>query len=162
MTPYTINKMDISIELTEENSFNSFCLNYLAPIYAHHKAFHFFTYDVSTQTEGDQLLNKRARDTPNCCNCKKSRCLKFYCECFANRTFCVGCNCVNCYNRPEKLKFRERALSKVLQKNPEAFEEGPKKGCSCKKSGCQKKYCECFQKGKSCSGDCKCSGCANE
>jgi hypothetical protein len=33
------------------------------------------------------------------CNCKKSRCLKLYCDCFAKRVFCgPSCKCVECYN----------------------------------------------------------------
>lgn len=32
------------------------------------------------------------------CNCKKSRCLKLYCECFAAELFCDGCNCTDCQN----------------------------------------------------------------
>src|SRR4051794_13260825 len=32
------------------------------------------------------------------CNCKNSRCLKLYCECFASGAYCEGCNCKNCFN----------------------------------------------------------------
>lgn len=32
------------------------------------------------------------------CNCKKSKCLKLYCECFAAELFCDGCNCTDCQN----------------------------------------------------------------
>ena len=33
------------------------------------------------------------------CNCKKSKCLKLYCECFANQLFCgKDCECLNCAN----------------------------------------------------------------
>ncbi len=32
------------------------------------------------------------------CNCKKSKCLKLYCECFANNYYCEGCNCLACHN----------------------------------------------------------------
>ena len=34
------------------------------------------------------------------CNCKKSKCLKLYCECFANGTGCgPDCNCQDCVNK---------------------------------------------------------------
>ena len=35
------------------------------------------------------------------CNCKKSKCLKLYCECFAARMYCVNCNCVDCHNNSQ-------------------------------------------------------------
>lgn len=36
-----------------------------------------------------------------------------------------------------------------------------KKGCTCKKSNCLKKYCECYGKGEYCSPSCKCVECFN-
>ncbi len=36
------------------------------------------------------------------CNCKKSRCLKKYCECHSNGRKCGPlCQCIECYNRDE-------------------------------------------------------------
>ena len=32
------------------------------------------------------------------CNCKNSKCLKLYCECFALGEYCNNCNCLNCHN----------------------------------------------------------------
>jgi hypothetical protein len=35
----------------------------------------------------------------SCCNCKKSMCVKKYCECFSNGAFCTSnCNCQQCAN----------------------------------------------------------------
>lgn len=31
------------------------------------------------------------------CNCKNSKCLKLYCECFRNKGYCGNsCNCIGC------------------------------------------------------------------
>ena len=33
------------------------------------------------------------------CNCKNSKCLKLYCECFASAAYCnAACNCITCHN----------------------------------------------------------------
>ncbi|MCO5601187.1 hypothetical protein L7F22_055306 [Adiantum nelumboides] len=55
------------------------------------------------------------------CNCKNSRCLKLYCECFASGTYCDGCNCVNCCNNVENESFRKEAVEATLERNPNAF-----------------------------------------
>jgi len=37
------------------------------------------------------------------CNCKKSKCLKLYCECFAGGAFCHACSCQSCQNTPHNV-----------------------------------------------------------
>jgi hypothetical protein len=88
------------------------------------------------------------------CNCKKSKCLKLYCECFASGNYCNNCNCNACSNNKHSEPARRQAVQATLERNPNAFkpkvqpddaEARHSKGCHCKKSQCLKKYCECFQ-----------------
>lgn len=77
--------------------------------------------------ERDELSSNSNKKTnhPNkkmCCNCKKSFCLKLYCECFASKTFCHGCNCLNCLNTEENSFQREKAMQATLDRNPGAFD----------------------------------------
>lgn len=55
------------------------------------------------------------------CNCKNSRCLKLYCECFASGRYCSDCNCVSCCNNQENESFRQAAVETILDRNPNAF-----------------------------------------
>eukprot|EP00258_Populus_trichocarpa_P030087 XP_024446106.1 protein tesmin/TSO1-like CXC 2 [Populus trichocarpa] len=121
------------------------------------------------------------------CNCKKTRCLKRYCDCFAAGIYCAEtCACQGCFNRPE---YEDTVLEARQQKeshNPLAFapkivqhvtefhainvEDASlftpssgrhKTGCNCKRSMCVKKYCECYQANVGCSNACRCEGCKN-
>ena len=57
------------------------------------------------------------------CNCKNSKCLKLYCECFAAGVHCDMrfCRCVNCCNNAQNETVRKEAIAITLEKNPNAF-----------------------------------------
>jgi hypothetical protein len=91
------------------------------------------------------------------CNCKKSKCLKLYCECFILGLYCDGCNCSPCFNTVANAEERNKIMESLKEKNPAAFkpkidfniidEEKQKieknkhiRGCNCSKTQCIKKY----------------------
>ncbi len=68
------------------------------------------------------------------CMCKKSNCLKLYCECFANGVYCntssaaaadvdlaYRCHCQGCCNNVQQEKTRREAIEATLDRNPHAF-----------------------------------------
>ena len=55
------------------------------------------------------------------CNCKNSRCLKLYCECFASGRYCDNCNCLSCCNNSNHEAVRQAAVEAILERNPNAF-----------------------------------------
>ncbi len=88
-----------------------------------------------------------------CCNCTKTKCMKKYCECFANKRFCKDCHCQDCMNR--------FPLYNNSNNNMRYLTENELIICTCTKSNCNKKYCECFKAGKKCNDKCRCLNCLN-
>jgi hypothetical protein len=100
------------------------------------------------------------------CRCKKSNCMKLYCDCFANGEKCIGCNCINCSNVIGNDINIKKVYDEVVGKNPISMKlnlqkESKTNGCNCSKSNCLKKYCECFKAGLKCSKACRCKTCDN-
>lgn len=103
------------------------------------------------------------------CNCKKSKCLKLYCDCFATLSYCNvnSCNCADCANNSENEILRQEAIKVTKDRNAFAFrtkisqKQEHAAGCRCKNSHCLKKYCECFTGNAFCGNNCKCLTCLN-
>lgn len=72
-----------------------------------------FKVERAASTDSDTIL----------CTCKKSKCLKLYCQCFAASQMCHGqCRCNSCFNTPENETARTLAIQTILSRNPNAFE----------------------------------------
>jgi len=57
------------------------------------------------------------------CTCKKTRCLKLYCQCFGVKLYCgPNCRCFQCFNVRRFDKERKNAMRAILQRNPGAFD----------------------------------------
>lgn len=135
----------------------------------------------SDDTAGDDSNNSSSREAVplaaslgaqsgeiTVCNCKKSKCLKLYCDCFAVMNYCSGnCNCMDCCNSTEREAERMDAIRSTKERNAFAFQtkinekEQHSTGCHCKNSQCLKKYCECYTGGAFCGTNCKCASCLN-
>ena len=138
---------------------------------------HFFTDTVSNevniQGQTNKILfggNSQGKQF-GCsgCNCRNTKCIKMYCECFRKGVFCVGCNCVGCEN-VENSELRERKVAMIQKKNPEAgqIQSGsalrltkPSVGSFGRKRHSAVNECECHQFGAKCSELCQCVDCHN-
>ena len=70
------------------------------------------------------------------CNCKRTRCLKMYCDCFRFKKYCTAiCNCGECANVPEHEDIRQAAIESIVGRNPEAFKPKVRPGVILTRNG---------------------------
>ena len=101
------------------------------------------------------------------CKCSKIGCLKLYCECFANGLTCTDrCSCTCCRNTTGHEHQILNAKMLANYRHPGVFKGVPvyvpTRKCTCKKSKCNKKYCECYSAGVKCTQFCECKDCHND
>lgn len=79
------------------------------------------------------------------CTCRRSRCVKGYCDCFADGRACgPECGCTDCLNTEGTQKSLPRPAA-----------------CRCSQSRCLKQYCPCHRAGRRCGPSCQCTDCCN-
>jgi hypothetical protein len=113
--------------------------------------FNFFQSKKVISSEVKESDNNNNSTDKICCYCTKTRCIKKYCECFSNNRYCRNCHCVNCMNIPE---YSGIELAKICTETDQVF-------CTCTKSNCNKKYCECYKSSQKCNDKCRCVNCRN-
>ena len=122
------------------------------------------------------------------CTCKKTKCIKKYCECFSSGVFCFNCKCDNCENvgffvddnnnnnvinnhiitDNNNINDNEINENKNNKQNNESNYDNKETNskkliiCTCSKSGCNKNYCECFKAKVKCNNKCRCIKCLNK
>ena len=52
------------------------------------------------------------------CNCKKSLCLKLYCDCFSAQMYCMNCACVGCLNTPDNANVVNEKRIHIKSRDP--------------------------------------------
>ncbi|XP_045774873.1 protein lin-54 homolog isoform X2 [Maniola jurtina] len=99
-----------------------------------------------TKVGGPEIIRRHNKG----CNCKRSGCLKNYCECYEAKIACTAiCKCVGCRNVEETLERRHRNhLPRLLPAPPPDVPLAPKlvykQPCSFMTTGVIEAVCQCL------------------
>ena len=111
-----------------------------------------FTSENNYHKGAFSFISENNSNNNNYCTCKKNQCIKKYCDCYLNQRYCRNCRCENCLNTPG---------SNIQNHTENNFNKGIII-CTCSKSNCNKKYCECFKANQKCNDKCRCVNCNNK
>ncbi|KAH9714898.1 hypothetical protein KPL71_020818 [Citrus sinensis] len=77
---------------------------------------------LTSEIEEKKASNSSESEDCKRCNCKKSKCLKLYCDCFAAGIYCIdSCACESCFNKPEYEETVTDTRQQIQSRNPLAF-----------------------------------------
>ncbi|XP_052743301.1 protein lin-54 homolog isoform X2 [Bicyclus anynana] len=101
-----------------------------------------------TKAGGPEIIRRHNKG----CNCKRSGCLKNYCECYEAKIACTAiCKCVGCRNVEETLERRHRnpprlasAPPRARPSSPPAAQLVPKQPCSFMTTEVIEAVCQCL------------------
>eukprot|EP00826_Nyctotherus_ovalis_P045191 TRINITY_DN496_c0_g1_i10.p1 TRINITY_DN496_c0_g1~~TRINITY_DN496_c0_g1_i10.p1 ORF type:complete len:206 (-),score=34.40 TRINITY_DN496_c0_g1_i10:29-646(-) len=117
------------------------------------------TQNPFEQTAQTSPVEKETHTIMKGCNCKKTQCLRGYCECFIRKEMCTtDCNCIGCHNTRENAEEVNATRERLRVK----YASRARIGCNCNKTLCVRNYCSCYRNGQECGESCKCMGCVNK
>jgi hypothetical protein len=158
--PIKIRKNENNIKFPLSNATNESNVPLIYPNQFQYGSFSNLSFNSSTQLRNfafqEKNVNKKTSEIKSkpCCSCVKTKCIKKYCECFANNKFCINCCCADCRNKEIYMTYQNKNNQTNSNVKEIIF-------CTCSKSGCNKKYCECYKEGLKCNIKCRCIKCLN-
>ncbi len=160
--PIKISKNEKNINIPTSAMANNSNAPLMYPTQLQYGSFSNINFNSSTHSRSfvfqEKKVDKKMMGTKikQCCSCVKTKCIKKYCECFSNNKFCTNCLCSDCRNKEIYMTHQDKNNpSNNNNKNKEII------FCTCSKSGCNKKYCECYKEGLKCNIKCRCIKCLN-